>query len=86
LVHVVPVPQALPHLPQFSLSVDSSTHVLPHALLPPLHVTGIDPSGFDVSPSVEASGPPPSSPKLLESSELEFVAHAPSTRTTNEKR
>jgi hypothetical protein len=82
LVHVVPVPQTLPHLPQFSLSVDSSTHALPHAVLLPVHVTD-DPSGFGADPS---AAPPPSSPELDRSFEL--VAHAltTSTRTANEER
>jgi hypothetical protein len=79
LVHVVPVPQALPHLPQFSLSVDSSTQVPLHAVLLPVHATD-DPSGFDVGPSAETSDPPPSSPKTVASVDVPHAA----TATTRE--
>jgi hypothetical protein len=46
---VVPVPQVVPHVPQFWLSVAVSTHAVPHAVRPVLHET--------------AAGAPPSGPK-----------------------
>jgi hypothetical protein len=42
--HTCPVPQAWPHTPQLAGSVDSSTQVLPHLVVPPAHASAQAPS------------------------------------------
>jgi hypothetical protein len=56
--HVVPVPQIVPHAPQFWLSVARTMHAVPHAVWPTAHRR---PGGAPLSVELP-SGTPPSVP------------------------